>query len=150
MIASIFVLIVSTALFVYWFRYSCLLILSARTARDHTKDVAVANGLAFLDARDRLAAAEPDNSLLNDVHKALDQDFRLVTYLLRHAGPREPGALSLEHLVLRIDYRMMCLWYRAIRPLSGSMARSALLEMTSVIGYLANAMGERSSVSARA
>jgi len=34
MIASILIIIFSAVLFIYWFRYTCLLILSTKTAKD--------------------------------------------------------------------------------------------------------------------
>lgn len=47
MIGSILVLTVSLILFLYWFRYTCLLILSAKPAKDYSGQVAQVNQLSF-------------------------------------------------------------------------------------------------------
>src|SRR5579864_5727226 len=46
---------VSVSLFIYWLRYTCQLILSAKSARDYTRDVAEANNLLFLQVQEELA-----------------------------------------------------------------------------------------------
>ena len=147
MFASVFVLIVSVLLFAYWFRYTCLLILSTESARDYTRPVADANGLCFLQARETLSA---DVSALafQELRRSLDRDFRLVTYLLRNAGTED--GQEMEHVILRIDYRLMRIWYGVSRLLSVSAARKALLEQATIIAHLANAMGERSERAAHA
>lgn len=152
MLASVLIIIVSGALFVYWFRYTCLLILSAKTARDYAQDVAAANQLSFVHVQSRLQTAYTDDceTMLDQVHEALHRDYRLVIYLLNHAATYEALKEPVEHWILRFDYQLMSLWYRATRAISGRMAREALLEMTSIVNHLANSMGERIAVSARA
>ena len=56
MISTILIVSVSMALFGYWFRYTCLLILSAKTIRDYAADVVAANALGCLEVRDALRA----------------------------------------------------------------------------------------------
>ena len=46
----------SVLLLGYWFRYTCLLILSAKTTRDFAGEVAEANQLSFLEVQARLRA----------------------------------------------------------------------------------------------
>lgn len=150
MLASILIIIVSAALFVYWFRYTCLLILSAKTARDYAKDVAAANQLNFVHIQSQLATAPEGDALLDQVHQALDRDYRLVIYLLDHAANYDAWKEPVEHWILRFDFNLMSLWYRATRAVSARLARRALLEMTSIVNHLANSMGERIAVSARA
>ena len=141
MFASVFVLIVSVLLFAYWFRYTCLLILSTESARDYTRPVADANGLMFLQAREALAS-QVSATALRELKRNLDRDYQLVTYLLRNAGTED--GQDVEHVILRLDYRLMRIWYAASHLLSASAARKALLEQATVIAHLANAMGERS------
>ena len=147
MFASVFVLIVSVLLFAYWFRYTCLLILSTESARDYTRPVADANGLTFLQTKETLAA-EVSALAFQELKRNLDRDFRLVTYLLQNAGTED--GQELQHFILRIDYRLMRIWYGVSRVLSVSAARKALLEQATIIAHLANAMGERSERAAHA
>jgi hypothetical protein len=149
LIASAIIAVISLLLFVYWFRYTCLLILSAKTARDYARDVAAANQLSFVEVQSRLAGS-PMNPALEQVHQALERDYRLVVYLLRHAANYHAAEESLEHWILRLDYRFMCIWYHVSRTFSMRMARGALLEMASIINHMANNMGERVAVSSRA
>ena len=44
----------SLALFFYWFRYGCLLILAAQTPHDYREEVANANRLSFREVRSLL------------------------------------------------------------------------------------------------
>jgi hypothetical protein len=130
------------------------LILSAKTSRDYAQDVAAANHLSFLDARTRLSSdlvvsgAAP--TALEAAYDGLDRDYRVVVYLLQHAANFQPSKESFEHWVLRCDYHLMGVWYHLTRSLSASLARRALLEMAAIINYMANSMGERVAVSARA
>lgn len=147
MFVSLFILGISVALFVYWFRYTCLLILSAKTTRDYASDVARANQLSFLETRDRLTH-NPNSSALPGLYESLDRDYTLLTYLLRNAANHYGSGRSVETFILMIDFRMMTIWYAIVGKLSESRARAALLEMSSIVGHLANSMGEKLSVSA--
>ena len=148
-LVSILIIGISVLLFLYWFRYTCLLILSARTSRDYARHVAVANQLSFIDARRKLT---DDASLtrLNDLHSLLERDYRLLTYLLNHGGAGYQSGKSIEVRILQIDYWVMRIWYFAVQKLSPMRARDALLEMSAIINHLANSMGERLSVAASA
>lgn len=143
MITSVIILVVSASLFVYWFRYTCMLILSTRTARNYARSVAEVNGLEFVETRSRLASGECER--LEQLHRSLDRDYQVVTSLLRHAADGV-GTQSLEQALLRLDYRLMDLCFRLMGGRSGSLGRRFLLEMSSVVSQLANAMGERSAV----
>jgi hypothetical protein len=50
--------------------------------------------------------------------------------------------------MLRLDYRMMGIWYQISRHFSAQAARKALEEMTMVVAHMANAMGERCAAAA--
>lgn len=147
MVAGILVVLLTALLFAYWFRYTCILILSARTVRNYSRLVAEANGLTFLHSRTVLN--ELDRPRLDAVRQSLDRDFALVTYLLKHGGGFSVAGHSFDHFMLRLDYRLLSLWYQVVRTLSTGLARQSLLEMTNVISHLANAMGERVAIVAR-
>jgi hypothetical protein len=126
----------------YWFRYTCLLILSAKTTRDYAGEVAEANQLSFLEIQARLRAEEPID--LDNVTAALDRDYARLMQLMRQAG----GSSQIEDRMVRLNYRFTRLWCRAVRPLSSSAASSALDEMSMMISHFANALGERASAAA--
>jgi len=142
---SIIIIVISTALFVYWFLYTCVLILRTRDARDYAQHVAEVNHLTFLTAQQQLAAAQDRKESFDKLHESLDRDYRVVSYLLRHAGTQ--SGQSIEELMLRLDYQIMRACYYVSRPFSASSARRFLVERASIISHLANAMGERVAIS---
>jgi hypothetical protein len=148
-IASTVIFIASALLFAYWFRYTCLLILSTRTARDYSRAVVEANDLSFPAVRNQLDETSDRVEAMDQVRASLDRDYQLLTYLLEHSDCRPEGQ-GFEEWMLRLNYRIMSVAYRGARRLSGSAARRVLLEMTSVINYFANAMGERMQATAEA
>ena len=145
MAISIFIIVVSTVLFLYWFRYTCVLILKTRNAREHAQHVAEVNHLSFVAAQQELAYAPQQSESLDNLHKSLDRDYRMVSYLLRHSGTQ--GGRSLEEQLLRLDYHLVRACYYLARPFSRRSARRALAERASIISHLANAMGERVALS---
>lgn len=145
MAISIIIIVISTILFAYWFRYTCVLILRTRNVRNYARQVAEVNHLSFLTAQQQLTAIENRDQAFNSVHASLDRDYRVVSYLLRHAGTQ--GGQSIEEHMLRLDYQVMRVCYFIAKPFSPSSARQALLERASIISHLANAMGERVALS---
>jgi hypothetical protein len=141
LIATIVITASSVFLFAYWFRYTCLLILSARTARDYATDVAYTNKLGFPAVQAQLNQADsPD---LDKLRQALDRDYRVIRNLLKHL-PDGDGQ-TLEMRMLALNYNLMGAWYRVTRPFSGATATSALAEMSMVISHFANLMGEQAA-----
>jgi hypothetical protein len=138
----------SALLFGYWFRYTCLLILSAKTACDYAASVATANQLSFLDVQSRLR----DGSVLDfdPMRAALERDYSLITYLLKNAAHSGAEESSIEVSMLEMHYRLMGAWYRISRPFSVEAARHALEEMSAVVGHFANVMGERAACASAA
>jgi hypothetical protein len=142
---SIIIIVISTVLFVYWFRYTCVLILRTRKARKYAHQVAQINHLTFLEAQKKLSLAPSPSETFDSLHLSLDRDYRVVSYLLRHAGPQSGN--SIEEHMLRLDYHMMRICYFLSKPFSPRSARHALIERASIISHLANAMGERVALS---
>jgi len=136
----------SLLLLAYWFRYTCLLILSAKTTRDFAGEVAEANQLSFLEVQARLRAEGPAD--LDNLHAALDRDYARITQALAQAGSAQE--LPLEDRMLKLNYRVTRMWYRTARRFSATAARSALDEMSMMVSHFANSMGERASSSAAA
>jgi hypothetical protein len=148
LLASIFIIVVSAVLFVYWFRYTCLLILSTQSTRNYARQVAAANQMNFLETRSQLLEEEVP-AALETLQSSLDRDYRLVTNLLKHAATYNVSGTSIEERILVIDYRIMAIWYSLVHTFSQPMARRALIEQASIVNHLANSMGERVAVTSR-
>jgi hypothetical protein len=141
--ATIIITVSSAVLFAYWFRYTCLLILSAKTARDYAADIAYANKLGFAEVQTQLKqGVSPD---LDRLRAALDNDYRVVRELLKKAGA---GQSALETHMLAVNYRLMRTWYQVSRNFSGTTAARALAEMSMVVAHFANLMGEQAAAAA--
>jgi hypothetical protein len=148
-LTSIIIIIISLMLFVYWFRYTCILILSSKTTKDYASQIAQANQLRFLETRSTLLASSSSKAALDSLQASLDHDYRLLSYLLRHAVNYNVAGMSFEQVLLKVDFQLMSVWYSIMLRLSPDRARNALLEMTSIVIHLANAMGERVAVTTR-
>jgi len=147
MIVSVIMTGVSVCLFIYWLRYTCQLILSAKSARDYTRDVAEANNLLFLQVQEELAKVR-ERFDLDTLHTKLENDYRLLTYLLVHGPSFHANGDRLEQIMLMLNFRLLKAYYALICPVSVSIGKRALNEMTQVVGYFANRMGERSAYAA--
>jgi hypothetical protein len=132
MVETILILAFSLALFVYWFRYTVLLLLSEEQQGEHAT---VIRQLSVLETREALRHSQ--DLPLDPLQRALDNDYRLLRYLLDHAAGM--GLRPLEHCLLILDYRLMKVWYR-LKP-----NRRALDEMAGVLSYIAYKMGERAA-----
>jgi hypothetical protein len=78
MIASLLMLLVTIALFAVWFRYTCVLILNAKPAKDYSLEVASANELKFVQIQQSLARVRK-RADLDTMQHHLDGDYRLLT-----------------------------------------------------------------------
>ena len=137
----------SLFLFAYWFRYTCLLILSTKTARDYAGALAEAYQLSFVDVQSRLRNCATTN--LERLHQSLDHDFAVVRRLLEDASSAQ-GQTALEMRMLQMNYRLMGGWVRLCQRFSRSAACRAMEEMSQVVAHFANAMGEIATASATA
>jgi len=81
MVASVLIIVISLVLFVYWFRYTSLLILSAKPAKDYGKAVVEANQLSFPAVRAKLSHPA-DPVAMEKIEAALNRDYKLLTSLL--------------------------------------------------------------------
>jgi hypothetical protein len=148
LVATTVVIASSVLLFAYWFRYTCMLILSAKTTRDYAGDVAAANQLAFLEVQNQLRTGH--RSDLGRLRSSLDRDYAVITYLLEHAASPSKQVSAIENQMLAINYRLMGAWFSISRRFSTSAACRALNEMAGVVAHFANAMGERAACGAAA
>ena len=135
MIASILILTFSAVLLVYWFRYSCVLLLrnAAQRAEQPMTDERFSIGFVLERVR--------TEKHLDTLERALDRDYHMLTYLLKHAADLELA--SIENRILILDYRLMRLWYRITRTIAPEQSRKALAEMASVLGAVARQAGQQ-------
>src|SRR5438105_1063083 len=113
LIATAIITVSSALLFGYWFRYTCLLILSARTTQDFAGAIAVANQLNFARVQGELSTGVAGD--LERLHRLLDRDYSVLDSLFR--GGAE-NVHSLENRILRLNYRLMSSWYQVSRHFS--------------------------------
>lgn len=140
MVASVLIIGFSLALLVYWFRYSCLLLLRGRAGQADTFD----QRFGFSRVQSELQAGGD----LEILHRALEQDYHLVTYLIEHAAGLSLPVL--EDRLLVFDYKLMQLCYRVAKIAAPVQARRALGEMAAVVGVLVQHISEQASVQAQA
>lgn len=143
MVETILILAFSLALFVYWFRYTVLLLLSEEQAGQNG---AVIHQLSLLETREALNRA--GDMPLGPLHSSLQNDYKMLRYLLDHAAGM--GLNPLERYLLLVDYQMMGFWYYLTRSTSRGQARRALSEMAGVLSYIAYKMGERALATSEA
>jgi hypothetical protein len=144
MLASILIILFSTALLLYWFRYTCILLV-----RNAAEDNSVVQPLAqtqfhFGDIQNRLQSDEE----LDPLHSALQRDYQVLTYLVRHASGL--GLDGFEERLLVWDYQLMQAWFSITKTAAPDKAREALAEMASVLGILAGRIGQRAGVQSQA
>jgi hypothetical protein len=142
-IATIVIMAGSLALAGYWFRYTCLLMLHARTTVDHGREVALANQLSFAEVQSQLFAPSAN---LDQLRGSLDRDFALLTALMTQAST----GFGIEERMLAFNYRVAAARYQFGQQFSANAAREALEEMSMVVAHFANSLGEASAAAAAA
>jgi hypothetical protein len=149
LILSTLVIFFSFALFAYWFRYSCILILRTRTTTDFGGVLTANSNLTFDQIQRELesSAAEGD---LAAFRQALERDFSFVTTLLAKAPGVNEQFSEIEQWMLQADYRVMQAWDNASRRLVGQPSRRAIEEMSAIVAFFANVAGESSVLPSRA
>ena len=134
MFVGTLIVVISTLLLAYWFRYSCLLVMR-NCAEETTSEESVRAG--------ELQAKLREASDLDPVQIALDRDYAVLVYLVQHAAGLE--LQSIEDRLLMLDYKVMRLWYRVARLAAPDQAREALSEMVSVVGILSSRLAQRAA-----
>jgi hypothetical protein len=137
MLSICLIVLFSVVLFVYWFRYSCLLILQNRTA--YTAEYANASTLSFPAVKERLKGGESSVGLLDQLHRDLSNDYRIICFLLRCSAVN--GVDPIERRLLMLDYWIMQAWYGIARRTAPLQARKALEEISSIVSYFACSVG---------
>ncbi len=143
MIVSVIIATFSFALLLYWFRFSCILMLRNSGLGSRTT-VAVDSQFSCRQVKELLRG----DAQLDGLERALERDYRLATYLIEHAAGLDLN--SVEDRLLVLDYRVMQWYYRVTRSNSPERARRALAEMADVVGVLAGRLDERAGLQSEA
>ena len=146
LIVTLVITVSSVLMLGYWFRYSCLLILSAESIRDYAADIAAANQLSFLKVQAELRDQQPAD--LNRLQASLDRDMAVVTYLIQNTCGQ--GDWGMESRMLQLNYRLMSTWCSVSQRFSPEAGRRALDEMSMIVSHFANSLGEQAAAGAAA
>jgi hypothetical protein len=140
MIVAALVLILSTALFFFYFQVTCQKILRRQFDREYFQSIANANRLEFPSLRKSLEefGTPVDYSRLRMMLKC---DFLALTYLLKNAA-NVNQRYSREERLLILYFRWQFLSL-AVRRLLKVGENKAILKLTSVLQYFANVVGQR-------
>lgn len=133
----------SGAMLVFWLRSASQSVLRQRFEQDFSPEVAEANQLEFLVIRKALAGAPEGIGDHRNVLAALEQDYQALCYLLRNAATVHVGRYSRSERLLILDFKLLALWVRLSPGLGFQGWRSGLLEMTTILQYFGNVVGQR-------
>ena len=148
MIFLVLFLIASAALFAYWFRYSCLLILRTRTAENFGRRVSRANGLSFDKVRVEIDQAPGRD--FEKLYSSLEEDYRILAGLLVGVAATIPKESRWEMNLLRVNFFVTKCQFLLSRNLGIGDARQALEEMAATVEHFANTFGEQTESRAMA
>jgi hypothetical protein len=146
LVSTVIITASSVLLFGYWFRYTCLLILSAKTARDFAAEIATANQLGFLQVQAQLREQATN---LAGMCASLDRDYAILSSLLTQSDGSPEGS-AMERQMLAINYRLTRAWFRTSSRFSSAAARQALEEMSMMVAHFANVTGEQAAAASAA
>jgi hypothetical protein len=140
MILAALILILSTALFFFYFQVTCQKILRRQFDREYFQSIVNANRLEFPSLRKSLEefGAPVDYPRLRMMLKC---DFLALTYLLKNAA-NVNQRYSKEERLLILYFRWQFLSL-AVRRLLKVGEKKAVLRLTSVLQYFANVVGQR-------
>jgi len=140
MIFAALILILSTALFFFYFQVTCQRILRRQFDREYFQSIVNANRLEFPSLRKSLEefGAPIDYPRLRMMLKC---DFLALTYLLKNAANLNQR-YSREERLLILYFRWQFLSL-AVRRLLGVGEKKAILKLTSILQYFANVVGQR-------
>jgi hypothetical protein len=140
MILAALILILSTAMFFFYFQVTCQKILRRQFDREYFQSIVNANHLEFPSLRKSLEefGAPVDYPRLRMMLKC---DFLALTYLLKNAANVNQRYSNEERLlILYFRWQFLSL---AVRRLLKVGEKKAVLRLTSVLQYFANVVGQR-------
>src|SRR6476646_4179940 len=126
MLASILIIAFSSVFLAYWFRYTCILLVRNGAEELRGFSPAAQGSFNFEEIQSRLRS----EGQLDPLHSALQRDYQVLTYLVRHASGLQIE--TFEERLLVWDYKLMQAWYSFTKTAAPEQARAALGEMASV------------------
>jgi len=140
MIVALLILILSTALFFFYFQVTCQKILRRQFDREYFQSIVNANRFEFPSLRKSLEefGAPVDYPRLRMMLKC---DFLALTYLLKNAA-NVNQRYSKEERLLILYFRWQFLSL-AVRRLLKVGEKKAILRLTTILEYFANVIGQR-------
>jgi hypothetical protein len=144
MIASIAIALFSILLLLYWLRYTCLLLLRNGADRTLVTNPVFQRGFTFGSIAERLR----NETELDPLHRALQRDYHVLTYLVQHASGLELA--NFDERLLVWDYRLLQVWYAVTKTAAPERARQALGESADVLRLLASRIGQRAGLQPQA
>jgi hypothetical protein len=140
MILAALILILSTAMFFFYFQVTCQKILRRQFDREYFQSIANANRLEFPSLRKSLEEFGPPVDYPR-LRMMLKCDFLALTYLLKNAANVNQRYSNEERLlILYFRWHFLSL---AVRRLLKVGEKKAILRLTSVLQYFANVVGQR-------
>jgi hypothetical protein len=140
MILAALILILSTAMFFFYFQVTCQRILRREFDREYFQSIANANRLEFPSLRKSLEEFGPPVDYPR-LRMMLKCDFLALTYLLKNAANVNQRYSNEERLlILYFRWHFLSL---AVRRLLKVGEKKAILRLTSVLQYFANVVGQR-------
>jgi len=140
MILASLILIVSTALFLFYFQATCQSILRRKFDQEYFQSIVNANRLEFPSVRKALE--EYDGPVdFSRFRMTLKCDYLALTYLLKHAANTNQH-YTREERVLMLYFRAVYLFMVTRHALRLGENRS-IINLTSILEYFANVVGQR-------
>lgn len=140
MFLAALILILSTALFFFYFQATCQKILRREFEQAYFPSIVRANRLEFPLITKELEGFDASVDY-GRVRRELECDFLTLTHLMKHAANANQR--------YSIEERLLMLYFRAIsfslffRHLLRLRERSTVLKLTAILHYLANVVGQR-------
>jgi len=140
---SVFILLFSLVLLGFWVRATGQRILRQRFEQDYAGNIAETMQLDFFAIREALEETPEDIADYGGVLSTLERDYEALTYLLRNAATVHLGRYSRSERLLILDFQLLRFWVRLKRVVGLESWQSGLLEMTRILEYFSNVMGQR-------
>lgn len=142
MISSIAILIISTALFLFYIQTVCEKVLRREFRRAYFKDVLNAIDLEFPRLREGLSANAPMS--YSQIRLALKCDYFTLSYLVKNGNPKRRG-FSWQEKMLK-GYFHVLLFILPLRYALRFRERQSVTKLTAILYHFANLVGESVAV----
>ena len=140
MIVASLILIMSTALFFFYFQVTCQKILRRQFEAEYFQVIVKANRLEFPSVQEAVDESEAPLDYQH-LRSVLECDFLALVYLLKNAA-NVHQRYSCEEWLL-IVYCRVVFFFLTLRHLLKLRESAAILRLTPVLQYFANVVGQR-------